>query len=209
MKKWLLIALCFIMILSCTSCDDRVENKSVGFFAWAYTSDDYFLHYEARGRIGNTFYSPLLEDGSQILAGYTDINYSYQHTYFLFSNKQESYSIILFAEYSSETYEERKSTILSSYPFLEETDISYDGKKYESLPAEFIYEGYNCKAYNYSAKTGDKDGFVGFNDEKCRIAFCSYKIISFGEYTYGKTKLSENEMAAEFIDDFFYWNDKK
>ena len=209
MKKWLLIALCFIMILSCTSCDDRVENKSVGFFAWAYTSDDYGLHYEARGRIGQR--TPLLEEGSQILAGYKDINYSYQHTYFLFSKKQEAYSTILFAEYSSETYEERKSTILSSYEFLEETDVSYDGKKYESLPAEFTYGGYRFKTLE------KKEGFIGFNDEKFRIAFCYYGFVFLGFDTYGRpkfsefgsTKLSEDEMAAEFIDDFFYWNDKK
>lgn len=208
MKKLLLMVLCFIMILSLTSCENV---KSVRAFAWAYTYDDIDSHYEALGKIGGKYFGIHPWRGSQILAGYTDINYSYQHTYFLFSNKQESYSTILFAEYSSETYEERKSTILSSYEFLEETDVSYDGKKYESLPAEFTYGGYRFKTLE------KKEGFIGFNDEKFRIAFCYYGFVFLGFDTYGRpkfsefgsTKLSEDEMAAEFIDDFFYWNDKK
>ena len=190
MKKVLAIILCVTLIFTFTSCGTK--SRSIRKYEKKRNEIEYA-----------TEFMPSIDD----LDGYTDINCSHKWTYFLFDVD----TLSLFVEYPSEIYKEKKADVLSSYEFLEETIISDDGDEYLSTPARFEYGGYSFKTApkldipRYAGCAHKSFAFIGFNDDKNRIAYCYF--YDFHLDLIGLTNFSEQEMATKYIEDYFYWND--
>lgn len=142
---------------------------------------------------------PTLEE----LSDFTDISYSYKKTDIMFYTKE---TIVLFVEYDSGSYENKKDEMLSSYEILQEPYLSADGD-YLTPPKDFCYNGYqfftciNTTEY-YRCKSVL---FIGYNDQTCRLAYCYFWdsdreiMFSADEYT--------DESMPNFMNQYFEWNE--
>ncbi len=203
MKKTVAILVTLVMLLSLTSCGN-VKMPEPGMLA--FTNRDMNKYNETLTEIENASeYMPTLDE----LDGYSDISFSYQHTVMFI---YESHSIALFAEYPDSKYEDKKTQVLDSYEFLEKTILSENGETYQSAPAKFDYDEYTFRTVASSSDGINSPfymcksfAFIGFNDNKNRIAFCYF--YDFDLDTMGSIEQTEQEMITEFINDFFDWND--
>lgn len=196
MKKFIALLLVLLTLLPLVGCGILANFRGVTLVdIEGYEEKRAELHYAKD-------FLPTLSD----LGEYVDISYSYKLTPILLF---QSDTIALWVEYSPEVYEERKAALLSSYTFLEETQISPDGEQYLSPPAAFTYKDYSFQtAVNSSNYSYCKSfALIGVNDEKCQIAYLYFYDIDL-DYIDTTTK-SEQECITKFIDKYFYWNDIK
>ena len=197
MRRFLAIILCIIMIFSLTSCG-KPRVIGVGMWGVYHTNvKSYEIRREELEYAG--YYMPSLGE----LSDYSEFRCSYQYTtVFLFESK----TLALFLEYPTEIYEEKKAEAMSSVEFIEETELSSDGESYQSFPARFEYGGYDFRtAAEVELPLCKSFAFIGVNDDRCRIAYCYF--YDFDLDTFGSIEIPEDEMVADFISDFFYWND--
>lgn len=113
---------------------------------------------------------------------------------------------ILFVEYDTTVYAEKKTGILNNTTFLEEPVVVAN---YYRLPVTaFSYKKYQMKIVpdaRYRPYSCDSFGLIGFDDANNCIVYCYH-------YSYDYNHIAENgddleaEMCA-FMDDVFVWKD--
>ena len=121
------------------------------------------------------------------LGEYADIKYTHQVT--CYSRFMGFYSdgLALFVKYDTDTYEEEKKKVLSSYTFLEEP-IILDSEIYEIPVTEFKYN-------NYLMKIVPDEEYIDLNKKMCDFTDKAFSWVSFDNYD----QLSTGSFQSDLI----------
>lgn len=142
----------------------------------------------------------------ETLTDYTDISYAYKTMIYSKHMGFKSEGWILFVEYDSTVYAEKKTEILNNTTFLEEPVVIAN---YYRLPVTaFSYKNYQMKIVpdtRYRPYSCDSFGLIGFDDANNCIVYCYHYSYDY-DYIAEQGDDLEAEMI-EFMDDVFVWKE--